>query len=168
LIWPEFRMHSILFAWRSILPMMFFWFSSHAAVIVPYRQMFCAFSIFLTMILADVTSSHFKKRGTLQADNTTMRMMPFPEHTPNRLIQVTNFCYSVCQVLAALIVLYAWDLPRLLMVLWNRCYVAFQSKQCHIQNIRTTGYSKGRERCGFYCMGETWKQTEQQQREMMH
>jgi hypothetical protein len=125
MIWPEFRLHSIFFAWRSILPMMFFWFSSHAAVIVPYRQMFCAFSIFLTMILADVTSSHFKKRGTLQADNTTMRMMPFPEHTPNRLIQVTNFYYSVCQVLATLIVLYASDLPRLLMVLFPIQLAAF-------------------------------------------
>jgi hypothetical protein len=125
MIWPEFRLHSVFFAWRSVLPMLFVWFSSHIAQIVPYRQLFFAFCILLTMFLADVTSSHFKKRGTLHPDNTTMRMMPFPEQTSERLIKVTNLYYSVCQVLATLIVLYASDYPRLLMVMFPIQLAAF-------------------------------------------
>lgn len=125
MIWPEFRLHSIFFAWRSILPMLFLWFSSHVTPIRPYRQPFFAFCIISTMILADYTSSHFKKRGTLQPENTTMRMMPFPEQTSERLIAITNFYYSVCQVLATLIVLYATDYPRLLMVMFPIQLAAF-------------------------------------------
>jgi hypothetical protein len=125
MIWPEFRLHSIFFAWRSILPMMFIWFSSHLTQIEPYRQHFFACCILLTMILADYVSSHFKKRGTLQPENTTMRMMPFPENSSERLIAATNVYYSVCQVLATLIVLYATDYPRLLMVMFPIQLAAF-------------------------------------------
>ncbi len=125
MIWPEFRLHSILFAWRSVLPMLFIWFSSHVAQIGPFHQPFCALSVFLTMILADFTSSHYKKRGTLQPENTTMRMMPFPDHTSERLIAAVNFYYSVCQVLATLTVLYATDYPRLLMVMFPIQIAAF-------------------------------------------
>jgi hypothetical protein len=125
MIWPEFRLHSIFFAWRSILPMLFIWFSSRLTQIVPYCQPFCALCILLTMVLADHVSSHFKKRGTLQPENTTMRMMPFPENTSERLIAATNFYYSVCQVLATLIVLYATDYPRLLMVMFPIQLAAF-------------------------------------------
>lgn len=125
MIWPEFRLHSILFAWRSILPMIYIWFSSHFTQFAPYRQPFCAFCIILTMILADYTSSYFKKRGLLQPENTTMRMMPFPDQTSQTVIAVTNFYYSLCQVLATLIVLYATDYPRLLMVAFPIQLAAF-------------------------------------------
>lgn len=125
MIWPEFRLHSIFFAWRSILPMMFIWVSSHVTQMRPYVQLFGAFCILLTMILADFTSSHFKKQGKLHPQNTTMRMMPFPEKTSQLLISLTNFYYSVCQVLATLIVLYATDYPRLLMVMFPIQLAAF-------------------------------------------
>jgi hypothetical protein len=125
MIWPEFRLHSIFFAWRSILPMAFIWFSSHLTQIVPYYQPFCVLCILLTMILADHVSSHYKKRGSLQPESTTMRMMPFPENTSERVIAATNFYYSFCQVLATLIVLYANDYPRLLMVMFPIQIAAF-------------------------------------------
>ena len=125
MIWPEFRLHSIFFAWRSILPMMFIWVSSHVTQMRPYVQLFGAFCILLTMILADFTSSHFMKQGKLHPQNTPMRMMPFPEKTSELLISLTNFYYSVCQVLATLMLLYATDYPRLLLIMFPIQLAAF-------------------------------------------
>jgi len=125
MIWPEFRLHSIFFAWRSILPMLFIWASSHVTQLGSHLHLFGAFCILLTMILADYTTSQFKKRGALQPENTTMRMMPFPQQTSELIISITNFYYSVCQVLATLIVLYTSDYPRLLMVMFPIQLAAF-------------------------------------------
>jgi hypothetical protein len=65
MIYPEFRLHSIIFAYRSIICcyLHYYKFSNIYSILVCYT----------TMLGADLITNYFKKD-----DNSTMRNMPFP------------------------------------------------------------------------------------------
>lgn len=98
MIWPEFRLHSILFAYRSLIVLWFHWY-------VPSWTYIRPIVVYLTLFLADCVSNHYKKIGYLE-NQTTMRSMPFPSYIPPSLIQFINLFYSVSQVFATMNVLY--------------------------------------------------------------
>ena len=96
MIWPEFRLHSILFAMRSI-------------VVILLEPMFGKYvrpaSVIGTLFAADAVSAYYKKQGRINPDQTTMRNMPFPDNTPATVIKYINMFYSVSQVFATMNVL---------------------------------------------------------------
>lgn len=99
MIWPEFRLHSILFAYRSLLALFVY-------ALFPTVQWVRPVAVFGTLVAADFVSNHYKKLGHLNPDQTTMRSMPFPTQTPAGVITAVNYFYSVAQVFATLNVLY--------------------------------------------------------------
>ena len=100
MIWPEFRLHSILFAYRSLIVLLCHWMDPTITLIRPIV-------VLSTLIGADFVSTHYKKQGYLKdPSQTTMRSMPFPPGTSPTLIHSLNTFYSVSQIYATLVVLY--------------------------------------------------------------
>lgn len=99
MIWPEFRIHSILFAYRSLIVLL-------VLTLFPWVRWVRPVAVFGTLVAADFVSNHYKKLGHLNPDQTTMRSMPFPEKTPASLIILINYYYSVSQVFATLSILH--------------------------------------------------------------
>jgi len=99
MIWPEFRIHSILFAYRSLSVLLVYWFNPSLTFIRPL-------AVLTTIIVADFVSAHYKKQGFLKNEQTTMRSMPFPPGLPQSVITGVNLFYSISQVYATLVVLY--------------------------------------------------------------
>jgi hypothetical protein len=99
MIWPEFRLHSILFAYRSLLVLFVYWW-------LPSIQWIRPFAAMNTLVIADLITNHYKKQGHLNPDQTTMRSMPFPANTPSAVISGMNFFYSTSQVFATINILY--------------------------------------------------------------
>ena len=84
MIYPEFRLHSILFALRSLLVMVF------------HNNNFVrAFIVIGTLIGADIVTFFLKK-------DTTMRGMPFSDKVPIGFRKGLNTFYSVSQVMATM------------------------------------------------------------------
>jgi len=88
MIYPEFRLHSIIFATRSLACMLL----AHSPA---KRAAVCMF----TMASADYTTHVYKNNAS------TMRGMPFPDYITPSIITLLNYFYSVCQVFATLEVL---------------------------------------------------------------
>lgn len=95
MIWPEFRLHSILFAMRSIVVLIANWYNP---VLNNYIR---PSAVLITLIGADLVTKFYK----INPGVTTMRSMPFPENTSKILIKNVNLFYSVSQVFATLNVL---------------------------------------------------------------
>jgi len=100
-IWPEFRMHSIIFAIRSLLVMLVHVLSNDKQSSYAIRS-----AILLgTIICADITTNYFK------SEEKTMRGMPSPEKTSIVFMNRLNMYYSICQVLATIKMIYSAELP---------------------------------------------------------
>ena len=112
MIWPEFRAHSILFAFRSLVAMSLVCagFSTPATRVA---------TVMGTLALADLTTHHYSE------SKTTMRDMPFPDWMTPSARSAVNMYYSVSQVFATLIVLLQPDLSRLFLVLFPIQIAAF-------------------------------------------
>lgn len=99
MIWPEFRLHSILFAYRSLL----------CCLVVLY-----VYPVWLMIIVRHallLATLHMADRITVackQHDNrlgTTMRGMPMPESFTPFMQSVLNYFYSISQICATLTVI---------------------------------------------------------------
>jgi len=90
MIYPEFRLHSIIFALRSVM-----------CCILDYNHFHVLFKMFvciLTILSADIITYYYK-------DGSTMRNMPFDENIKNEdQIMITNM-YSNSQIAATLFML---------------------------------------------------------------
>ncbi len=94
-IWPEFRVHSILFASRSLACI----FCSYVMYSIHHVRLACGVIVLLTMVAADMVTEHYK------VNNTTMRGMSWPNLFPlNNLYyqKAHNFFYSFSQIGATL------------------------------------------------------------------
>ena len=93
MIYPEFRLHSIVFAIRSVLCCLTNYY------IVNYTLLIKIAICFLTNVLADITTNHYK------ATTKTMRQMPFSETiSPEKQREIT-LMHSNMQVGATLFML---------------------------------------------------------------
>ena len=118
MIWPEFRIHSILFAYRSFIVMLCIWIS-HNWNVDWMRNHYMAvngFVIIVTMYLADKTTAHYKRVGFLTPEDSTMRAMPFPDAASNITIKMANYYYSACQLMATLTILFSSSYDRAFMI----------------------------------------------------
>lgn len=97
-IWPEFRIHSILFATRSLICIAIFYLNQKMKL---FRTI-ASLIVIATMALADKTSSYYTK---LNHGRTTMRGMSWPNVFPFNQVQyqkIHNFFYSFSQIGASL------------------------------------------------------------------
>jgi hypothetical protein len=123
MIWPEFRLHSIIFAYRSLLAMMCFWLNANLEV--TYFHYIRGLIVLATLVAADMVTSYYKKHDLLLPGETTMRSMPFPENTPPFVIRITNMYYSISQVLATMNILFINNMNRPFAVLFPIQLAAF-------------------------------------------
>lgn len=123
MIWPEFRLHSIIFAYRSLLAMLCFWLN--ATLDVTYFHYVRGLIVLGTLVCADTVTSYYKKHDMLLPGETTMRSMPFPENTPLIVIRITNMYYSISQVLATMNILFVRNMNRPFAVLFPIQLAAF-------------------------------------------
>lgn len=117
MIYPEFRLHSIIFGLRSLFTMMFLFIVRKYNMIFPLY--FRGFIVLATMYLADKVTSMFKDQGT------TMRAMPYPQYVVPWQRDVLNFYYAVSQIFATGQVIFAGSLDPLFMVLFPIQIAAF-------------------------------------------
>jgi len=92
MIWPELRLHNIVFASRSVLDAL-----CHIVGIghLAFPRVFLAFA---AMILADLVSNHYRKLELIT--NTTMRGMPCPKTASKSFIDRVNLYYGMSQLFA--------------------------------------------------------------------
>jgi hypothetical protein len=112
MIWPEFRAHSILFAFRSLVGMTLVC----TGLSTPATRLA---TVMGTLALADLTTRHYSE------SKTTMRDMPFPDWMTPQARSAVNLYYSVSQVFATLVVLLQPNLSRLFLVLFPIQLAAF-------------------------------------------
>jgi hypothetical protein len=93
MIYPEFRLHSILFALRGIVCCFLHYYASSF-----YASLGSRVVIFVTMGLADRITMYYKKEG----DSRTMRNMPFDESVPTETRDEITLYHSKMQVGATL------------------------------------------------------------------
>lgn len=108
MIWPEFRLHSILFAYRSILSMLIclaYVHSNKNSLILLLNPIL----IIGVLKLADLITSHYKPEGT------TMRTMPMGSLQPYR--SKIDLFYSTSQMLATLTILYSTNVEQGFLIL---------------------------------------------------
>ena len=102
IIWPEMRLHSMLFAYRSLAVMTAHWcFQNDYLTNESFNYTRWAI-VLVTMALADSVTYVFKNDGS-----TTMRGNPYPSATPAWFIKAHNLFYSVSQVYATLNMLFS-------------------------------------------------------------
>lgn len=129
MIWPEFRLHSILFAMRSICVMLYHWVCIrwHFAPYIEVR----IFAALMTMKLVDEVTLRLPPQGS------TMRGMPFPSYASYSFKYGLNLMYSVFQVYATLEVIVRSDISNAFMVMFPIQLAAFLMT-CVRKNIITT------------------------------
>jgi hypothetical protein len=130
MIYPEFRLHSIIFAYRSLIVMLLMWAAKRYDVVLPLYLRGAV--ILLTMVCADMVTSHYKDQGT------TMRAMPFPEYLDAHMKERLNTFYSVCQIFATCQVLFSYHLDEVFAVVWP-IQVAALLMTCVRKSIITAG-----------------------------
>ena len=117
MIYPEFRMHSILFAMRSVV-----------CCFIHYHKlsyMYLILTCMSTFAFADIISWYY--RGANKPHDTTMRSMPFPDHFPlhnqeqikkmHSYFQIGATLFMLCNINTAFSPILAIQLAALLMTL---------------------------------------------------
>jgi len=94
MIYPEFRLHSILFAYRSIICCYFHYY--HFSKFSPI------YICFLTMFGADMVTYHYRNDNDI---HSTMRNMPFPDSIINENQKKITFFNSSMQIGATIFML---------------------------------------------------------------
>mmetsp|Transcript_19955 Transcript_19955/g.28590 ORF Transcript_19955/g.28590 Transcript_19955/m.28590 type:complete len:211 (-) Transcript_19955:90-722(-) len=117
MIYPEFRLHSIVFASRSLAIMLLLYFTRifNAEILLYLRGAV----VIVTMILADVITNSFKDQGK------TMRAMPFPDYAPHFLRNNLNRFYSISQIFATAQMFFCIGLDEAFLVLFPIQIAAF-------------------------------------------
>lgn len=117
MIYPEFRLHSIVFASRSLAIMLLLYFSRKFNAVLPHY--FRGLIVLITMVLADVITNSFKDQGK------TMRAMPFPDYIPNSFRDILNRFYSISQIFATAQMIFSIGLDEAFLVLFPIQIAAF-------------------------------------------
>lgn len=97
IIWPEMRIHSMIFTYRSIMSIYVLYSQ------VQYAPLWRYLIVIATMALADITTYKY----TQSSVSRTMRDNPYPDGTDPIVIKYVNGFYSVSQVFATMHILFA-------------------------------------------------------------
>jgi hypothetical protein len=122
MIYPEFRLHSIVFGLRSVACCFIDFYCLNYKV---YYKMGTCFG---TMVIADIITKIYAEPG-----NTTMRAMPYSENTPKDAInnitrfhsnqQVSATMYMLCNIDSAFSPLFAIQFAAFLMTLVRKSII---------------------------------------------
>ena len=104
-IWPEMRWHSLIFAYRSIAAMTVLWAQANGYINDHITMYLRSFIVIATMLAADYTTQHYKKKGAVDAKDSTMRGNPYPSYVSPRFAKVLNLFYSTSQAFATMVIL---------------------------------------------------------------
>ena len=117
-IWPEFRLHSMIFAYRSLICMVIMWGHMAGYISVQMEAVLRGVLVMITIFSADAVTTHFQSKGLVDAQETTMRTNPYPQWFPKDWIRHHNLFYSASQVLATMTCLSSKDIafPFVLLV----------------------------------------------------
>jgi hypothetical protein len=117
IIWPEGRLHSIIFAYRSIFIIyifMLYWYTGYE--ILNYIR---GIIVYLTIVCADSVTNYYKlELKILDEKDTTMRRMPHPSYVSNRFMDNLNIFYSVSQIFATMNCIFAINVDRVFIILF--------------------------------------------------
>jgi hypothetical protein len=105
IIWPEMRWHSMIFAYRSILMMLVLMLSQQGFVPAHLVDAARPVLVIATMAAADAVTHHYKRRGVVHVEDSTMRGNPYPAYAAPGFVQAHNMFYSISQVFATMHVL---------------------------------------------------------------
>lgn len=100
IIWPEMRMHTMIFAMRSIVTWYLLWLGVNNG---PERIVV----VFATIACADLVTWYYKTLGKVEENDSTMRGNPYPDYVSKTFIRYHNYFYSVSQVLATMQILHS-------------------------------------------------------------
>jgi small-conductance mechanosensitive channel len=117
IIWPEGRMHSIIFAYRSLFIMLLFllYWKTHWQIIHYLRG--CV--VFLTLLCADGITYYYKfKEKVLETDDSTMRKMPMPQYFSDKFTKYLNILYSTFQVLATMTCIFSNNIDKIFSIVF--------------------------------------------------
>jgi hypothetical protein len=124
MIWPEFRLHSILFAYRSLVVMLLMWAFQNMPV-SPLLYWMRGAVVLSTIYLADRTTWYYKRIEAVGKSDSTMRGMPMPDSWSPGTVACVNMYYSVSQVLATLGTLTAGSMEVHFLILFPIQLAAF-------------------------------------------
>lgn len=93
IIWPEFRLHSMIFAYRSILAILLTWIGGY------WNHVFRGPLVIGTMLAADIVTAEY-------GQDTTMRANPYPIGTSREFITWNNRFYSMSQFGATMAIMF--------------------------------------------------------------
>lgn len=130
MIYPEFRLHSIVFALRSLVVMLIQFFARRYDL--PQLLYVRGLIVLGSMVLADKITFAFKDQGT------TMRSMPFPDYVKDSQRNSLNYYYSVSQIFATGQMIFAPCLDTCFFVLFPIQIAAFLMT-CVRKSIITAG-----------------------------
>jgi len=110
MIYPEFRLHSIIFAYRSLIIMVLMWISKRYDITFPLYLR--GVVILLTMFAADTVTNSFKDQGT------TMRANPMPSYLSTINKGRLNMFYSICQIVGTSLIMFSYHLDEVFAVVF--------------------------------------------------
>jgi hypothetical protein len=96
MIWPELRLHNIVFASRSIADAVI----NTVFVDVQVRRVLGFAAAVIAMFAADRISDHFRRLELITKQDSTMRSMPWPKDASPSLISNVNTYYALSQLFA--------------------------------------------------------------------
>lgn len=105
-IWPEFRWHSMIFSYRSLLINTAIWLSCNGHITPELTLILRPAIVMLTLYTADIVTDFFKKNDLVDKDDSTMRGNPYPHYVPQWYIKYHNLFYSIAQVMATMNILF--------------------------------------------------------------
>ena len=117
MIWPEFRWHSILFACRSFVAMMWVWtclrvgIELNSVLAIVGRLAI----VWTNLILADMVTAYYKKMALLLKDDSTMSGMPYPKDWSQSTQDAFTTVYASLQFIATSAVMLNFNQYTLLM-----------------------------------------------------
>ena len=111
IIWPEGRMHSIIFAYRSIFIIYIFMIYKYTNYeILNYLR---GIIVYLTIICADNATDYYKLQlRILDETDTTMRKMPYPSYFSKKFMDNLNIFYSISQIFATMNCIFSINVDR--------------------------------------------------------
>jgi len=116
-IWPEMRLHTMIFAYRSIITMFCIYLAQHHDLPVLWLNLVKGVIVMGTIISADVVTWYYKETGKVGKGDSTMRSNPYPTWVSPQFIKFNNYFYSFSQVLATMNILTYNDIGRIFMIL---------------------------------------------------
>lgn len=116
IIWPEMRIHSLIFAYRSVIMMIALWMAWNGYIPEHYAVYMRGPLVLLTMVTADAATAYYKVNHAIKEDETTMRSNPYPSYVSESFSRMYNIFYSTSQVFGTANLLYR-DMNAIFMII---------------------------------------------------